>query len=224
MAHAQSKPNWFAIGVSAAVVVVLVALGAVVVWMNKKATDAGPAPTGDIINVDNGAITYGDGEKSIDTYIDFMCPACNAFEQTFGADLQKAAADDSITLNIHPIAILDHLSQGTDYSSRSAAAMYCVAEKNPDKSIDYLNALFENQPQEGGPGLDDATLKEIAAQVGADKAGSCIDDKTYIKYGVGQAKAHEIKGTPTVDIDGERQTGSMQETYTAVEKFIKENS
>lgn len=221
MAQAQSKPNWFVIGISAAVVVALVALGAVVVWMNNKATDAGPAPTGAIINADTGAIVFGDGEKSIDTYVDFMCPACNAFEQSFGEDLQKAASEDKITLNVHPIAILDHLSQGTNYSSRSAAAMYCVAENSPEQALDYLNTLFANQPQEGTAGLTDAQLKEIATQVGADAAASCIDDETYLKYGVGQAKAHEIKGTPTVDIDGERLDMPMQQIYTEVEKFIK---
>ena len=221
MAHAQSKPNWFVIGISAAVVVVLIALGAVVVWMNNKATDAGPAPTGAIINADTGAITYGGGDKSIDTYIDFMCPACNAFEQSFGADLQKAASEDKITLNVHPIAILDHLSQGTNYSSRAAAAMYCVAENNPDQSLDYLNTLFASQPQEGTTGLTDDQLKEIATQVGADKAASCIDDKTYLKFGAAQAKAHSIQGTPSVDIDGKRLDMPMQQIYTEVEKFIK---
>ena len=222
MAAAQGKTNWFAIGISAAVVVVLVALGAVVVWMNNQANDPGAAPTGDIINVETGAISFGEGERSIDTYVDFMCPACNAFEQTFAADLQQAAADDKITLNVHPIAILDHLSQGTNYSSRSAGAMYCVAESAPDKALDYMNALFANQPEEGSTGLTDEQLSQIAEQVGATDAATCIADGTYEKFGAAQAKAHEISGTPTVDIDGERQTGSMQETYAAVQQFIED--
>lgn len=222
MAQAQSKTNWFAIGISIAVVVVLVALGGVVVWLNNQASDPGTAPKGDIINTETGAISFGSGERSIDTYVDFICPACNAFEETFGADLQKAAADDKITLNIHPIAILDHLSQGTDYSSRAAASMYCVAETVPDKALDYFNTLFANQPAEKSTGLTDEQLTAIATQVGAEKAATCIADGTYKKFGVAQAKAHEIQGTPTVDIDGKRLTGTMQETYTAVEKFINE--
>ncbi|SJN26395.1 DSBA oxidoreductase [Microbacterium esteraromaticum] len=222
MARAQAKTNWFAIGISIAVVVVLVALGGVVVWLNNEASSPGTAPKSAIIDTESGAITFGSGDRSIDTYVDFICPACNSFEQTFGADLQKAAADDKITLNVHPIAILDHLSQGTDYSSRSAAAMYCVAESAPDKAMDYFNALFANQPAENSPGLTDEQLTEIATQVGADKAASCIADGTYKKFGAAQAKAHEITGTPTVDIDGKRLTGTMQETYTAVDAFIKE--
>ena len=204
MAHAQSKPNWFAIGISIAVVVVLVALGAVVVWLNHQATDAGPAPKGDIINSETGAITFGEGEDVVSTYVDFMCPACNSFEQAYGQQLQDAAASDDLTLEIHPIAILDHLSQGTNYSSRSAAAMYCVAENNSEKALEYLNTLFANQPAEGSTGLTDDQLKQLAEQVGADKAASCIDDGTYLKYGAAQAQAHEIKGTPTVEINGKR--------------------
>lgn len=204
MAHAQSKPNWFAIGISIAVVVVLVALGAVVVWLNNQATDAGPAPKSDIVNSETGAITIGEGEDVVTTYLDFMCPACNSFEQAYGQQLQEAAAADKLTLEIHPIAILDHLSQGTDYSSRSAAAMYCVAENNSDKALDFMNALFANQPAENSTGLTDDQLKQIADQVGADKAAGCIDDGTYLKYGAAQAKAHEIKGTPTIEINGKR--------------------
>ena len=73
-AAAQGKTNWFAIGISIAVVVVLVVLGAVVVWLNNQATDAGPAPQGDIVNSETGAPPYGNGDTVIDTPDDFMCP------------------------------------------------------------------------------------------------------------------------------------------------------
>ncbi|CAH0147858.1 DsbA family protein [Microbacterium foliorum] len=203
MAAAKSNTNWFVIGVSAAVVVVLAVLALVVVNLNNQATAPGPTPEGAIINQDSGAITIGNGEDTVDTYIDFMCPICNQFEQQYGEQLQTAANNDKITLNIHPIAILDFRST-TDYSSRSAAAMYCVAENDPDVALDYMAALFENQPAEGSAGLDDAQLKEYAKQVGADGSVDCISDKTYLKFPVAQAKAHEIKGTPTIEVNGKR--------------------
>lgn len=204
MAAAQGKNNWFVIGISAAVVAVLVGLGVLVVWMNNQANDPGAAPTGDIINAESGAITFGEGDDVVSTYLDFMCPACNAFEQSYGQSLQSAAANDDITLEIYPVAILDHLSQGTNYSSRAAGAMYCVADAAPDKALDYMNALFANQPQEAGPGLTDEQLAQIAEQVGADAAVSCIADGTYEKFGAAQAKKHDVRGTPTVDINGTR--------------------
>ncbi|MGB3375258.1 MAG: thioredoxin domain-containing protein [Microbacterium sp.] len=204
MAQAQSKRNWFAIGISAAVVIVLVALGAVVVWMNNQATDAGPAPKGNLINSETGALTYGDGDDTVAVYIDFMCPICNQFEQTYGAQLQKAAADGKITLEYHPIAILDHYSQGAEYSSRSANAMFCVAEKAPDKALDYMASLFTNQPEENSPGRTDEELAGYAEEVGAGAASDCITDGTYKKWGTAQASQHDIKGTPTVDLNGKR--------------------
>jgi len=203
-AQAAKKTNWFAIGISIAVVVVLVALGGVVVWMNNRANDAGPAPVGAVIDSETGAISFGEGEDTIATYIDLMCPACNSFEQSYGEQLREAAANDDITLEIHPIAILDHLSQGTDYSSRAAAAMYCVAEADGDAALDYMQTLFENQPAELTSGLTDEQLIAYAEEVGAGDAAACITEGTYKKYPAAQAKAHDIKGTPTVDVNGER--------------------
>lgn len=204
MAAAKGKTNWFAIIISAVVVVALVGLGAVVVNLNNQATAPAEMPKAEIIDQETGAITFGSGEKVVDTFIDFMCPACNAFEQQYGGELQEAAANDQITLNVHPIAILDHLSQGTNYSSRAAGAMYCVAEKAPEAALDFMNLLFANQPQEASSGLDDAALAEIAKEAGADAAADCIANGTYKKLGAQQAQAHEIRGTPTVEIDGER--------------------
>lgn len=205
MAQAQSKRNWFAIGISAAVVVALVALGAVVVWMNNQATDAGPAPSSsESFDAETGAISFGDGKDVVDVFVDFQCPVCKSFEEQFGPQLEKAAEDGKITLAYHPIAILDRFSQGTEYSSRSANAAVCVAESDPDKYLDFAQTLFDNQPQENTAGLDNAQLAEYAKQVGADKAASCITDETYKKFGVAQAKKHEVQGTPTVDINGQR--------------------
>jgi len=205
MAQAQSKPNWFVIGISAAVVVVLIALGAVVVWMNNQATDAGPAPTSsEAFDAETGAISFGDGKDVVDVFVDFQCPVCKSFEEQFGPQLEKAAEDGRITLAYHPIAILDRFSQGTDYSSRSAGAAVCVAESDSDKYLDFAQALFDNQPQENTPGLDSAQLAEFAKQVGAEDAASCITDETYKKFGVAQADKHEIQGTPTVDLNGQR--------------------
>ncbi|MFC7788916.1 DsbA family protein [Microbacterium sp. MAHUQ-60] len=205
MAQAQSKRNWFAIGISIAVVVVLVALGALVVWMNNQANDAGPAPSSSkSFDAETGAITFGEGEDVVDVFVDFQCPVCKSFEDQFGPQLEKAAEDGKITLAYHPIAILDRFSQGTEYSSRSANAAVCVAESAPEKYLDFAQALFDNQPQENTSGLDNAQLAEFAKQVGADEAASCITDETYKKFGVAQAKKHDIKGTPTVDINGTR--------------------
>ena len=205
MAAAKSNTNWFAIGVSIAVVVVLVAIGGLVVFLNNQATSPGATPkANDQFNSETGAISFGDGEDTVAVFVDFQCPVCKTFEDQFGPQLEAAAADGRITLEYHPIAILDRFSQGTEYSSRSAGAAVCVAESHPDLYLDFAKVLFENQPDENTTGLTNDQLAGFATQVGADDAASCITDETYRKFGAAQAKSHEISGTPTVEINGTR--------------------
>ncbi|HWS51053.1 MAG TPA: thioredoxin domain-containing protein [Microbacterium sp.] len=204
MATAKANTNWFAIGISIAVVVILVVLGGLVVFLNNQATAPGVAPESDIVNEETGAISFGSGEEEIDTYVDFMCPICGDFEDAYGEQLQSAAANDDITLNIHPISILDRASQSTQYSTRAAGSAYCVAEEAPEAFLDYFNLLFERQPAENTPGLSDDELAAIAEEAGAGAAADCIADGTYMDFVGDQTKAHEIGGTPTVEINGER--------------------
>lgn len=201
----SSNTNWFVIGVSAAVVVVLAVLAFVVVLLNNQATDPGAAPkSNDTFNSETGSIGFGDGEDTVAVFVDFQCPACKSFEEQFGPALEAAAADGRITLEYHPMAILDRYSQGTEYSSRSAGAAVCVAESNPDLYLDYSKTLFENQPQENTSGLTTDQLADFATQVGATDAVSCITDETYRKFGAAQAKKNQIQVSPTVEINGER--------------------
>lgn len=203
-AAAKSNTNWFAVGISIAVVVVLVALGALVVVLNNQANDPGTAPQSALINDETGAISFGTGEDEIDTFVDFMCPACNAFEQQYGERLQAAAADNDITLNVHPISILDRYSQNTEYSSRAASSAYCVAEEAPDAFLDYFNLLFERQPAENSTGLTNDELAAIAEETGAGAAADCIAAEEFMDFVEFQTNEHDIRGTPTVEINGER--------------------
>ncbi|MFK0403530.1 DsbA family protein [Microbacterium sp. NPDC090225] len=204
MAAAKSNTNWFAIGVSAAVVVVLVVLGGLVVFLNNQATAPGVAPEGGNVNQETGAISFGGGDDEVDVFVDFMCPICGDFEDAYGEQLQAAAASDDITLNIHPISILDRYSQNTKYSTRAAGAAYCVAENAPDSFLDFFNFMFTNQPQENTAGYTDEELASYAEQVGAGVAADCIADGTYMNFVRDQTNQHEIQGTPTVEINGER--------------------
>jgi protein-disulfide isomerase len=211
MAGTARKTNWFAIWVSVAVVVVLVAVGALVVWMNNAAVTPDPVvtPEAAIIDAETGAIAVGDGDQTMDTYIDFMCPVCNQFEQTYGEAIQGLVEDGTITLNIHPISILDRTSQGTEYSTRAANALYCVAESAPDAVTPFVASMYENQPAEGTAGLTDEQIIEIAVDAGAEDAAACITDRTYDRFvaamtGDMPADENGGRGTPTLTVNGER--------------------
>ncbi len=204
-----AKPNWFAIGTSAAVVVVLIVVGILVVWLNTASTAPGPAPAASNIDTETGAIAFGDGPDTVDTYVDFMCPICNTFEQTYGETLNGLADDNSITLNVHPVSILDARSQGTQYSTRAANAMYCVAEKSPDAAMAFMQSMYKNQPAEGSPGLSDEEILDLADAAGAEGVSECIAERPYDSFIAEKtelmpADSQGRRGTPTVAVNGDR--------------------
>lgn len=141
-------------------------------------------------------------------YIDFICPVCKRFEDTYNDALTGLRNEGKISLEYRPLGFLDRMSS-TNYSSRAANAAACVADQAPDKYAEYIDVLFTNQPAEGGPGLSDDELKSLASGIGAD-INSCVDDKTfrpYVKYSTQLASNIGITGTPTVFIDGKQWDG-----------------
>lgn len=209
MAAAAGKTNWFAIWVSTAVVVVVALVVALVVWMNNAATDPGTPPTGSGIDQETGAVVVGEGEQTLDLYLDFMCPICGDFERQYGGEILDLVNDDTLTLNIHPISILDRYSQGTEFSSRSANAMYCVAEADPDAAVPFMQAMFEEQPAEQTEGLTDEQILEIASGVGVTGIEDCVADRTFGQYVAAMTEETPVQpgsqgiGTPTLAVNGE---------------------
>ncbi len=208
---AQKQTNWFAIWTSSAVVVVLIVVGVLVVWMNTQQNKATPSvsPTASNIDTKTGAIKVGTGSQTVDTYIDFMCPACQNFESVYGPTIQKLVDAGTITLNLHPISILDRMdSAGTGYSTRAASAMYCVASSDPGKSLDFLRAMYLNKPEENSPGLTDAKIASIAEGVGVKDAASCIESGRYKSYVTAMTAKTPVQpsmqgiSTPTIAING----------------------
>lgn len=199
------KTNWFAIWTSVAVVAVVAVVIGAVVWMNNSASAPGEAPQASNINTETGAIIFGDGPDTVATYVDFMCPYCNQFEQTEGETIKQLVDDGSVTLELHPVAILDRLSQGTEFSSRSAAAMYAVAAADPDNAYAFMQAMYANQPAESSPGLTDEQIIQIARDAGVDVTAGLEEDitsGTYVKFAKAQQLPEGATGTPTLAVNG----------------------
>ena len=209
MAATARKVNWFAIWTSIAVVAVLIAVAVLVVTLNNSANDPGEAPQAANVDFETGAILVGDGENSFETYIDFMCPICNQFEQIYGESIQGLVDDGTMTLGIHPIAILDHQSQGTEYSTRAANAMYCVAVADGTAAVPFMQAMYENQPAEGSTGLTDDEILVIASGVGVDGIDDCVTSGKYSQFVTDQTEKTPVQpgsssiGTPTIVVNGE---------------------
>ena len=145
----------------------------------------------------------------MDTYIDFMCPVCNQFEQAYGEAIQGLVTDGTITLNIHPISILDRASQGTEYSTRAANAMYCVAAADGTAAVPFMQAMFANQPEEGSTGLTNDQILSIAELSGVTGIDACVNDGEYSGFVTAMTEKTPVApgasgiGTPTIAINGE---------------------
>jgi protein-disulfide isomerase len=154
-------------------------------------------------------------------YIDFICPVCKNFEAQYNDTLTSLRNEGKITVEYRPLGFLDSRSS-TNYSSRAANAAACVVNESPEKYSDFVNALFDKQPAEGGAGLSDAELKKMATDVGAASIDKCVDDKTYrpyVKYTTKEAAAIGVTGTPTVFVEG-KQWGKGDSAQTPFDQFL----
>lgn len=155
-------------------------------------------------------------------YIDFICPVCKNFETQYNETLTNLRNEGKISVEYRPLGFLDSRST-TNYSSRAANAAACVVNESPEKYADFVNALFEKQPAEGGAGISDADLKKMATDVGAKSIDTCVEEKTYrpwVKYATQQAAAIGVTGTPTVFVEGE-QWGKGASAQTPFEQFLQ---
>ena len=149
-------------------------------------------------------VMLGHGPVRVDAFIDFLCPFCRQFELSSGPTLARLVADGQISLVYHPMNFLDGASS-TSYSTRSAAASGCAADQG--RFVEYAQALFVNQPPEGGPGLSDAELAAVGQAAGLADASftSCLSDGPYLDwppYVTERAIALGVEATPTVLVAG----------------------
>jgi protein-disulfide isomerase len=197
--------------------VVVLAVAGLIGWSiyAGQRSDGYTAPTG--ANDAGTGIVAGSGPVTVDVYEDFICPGCKQFEQASGPTLDTLVEQGKIRVVYHPVAYLNRFST-TEYSTRSSAASGCAAESG--RFRDYAKALFERQPPEGGAGLSDEELTEIAAGVGIDRDGfaSCLREGTFkpwAEHVTEEASRDGITGTPSVLVDGEPVRNPTPEAITA---------
>lgn len=176
-----------------------------------------------------------DGKTAhIQIWLDYQCPNCENFETTNEATIKSMLAAGTATLEIHPVAILDN-QNNNNYSTRSAAAVSCVANYDPNKFLDVSTVLFANQPDETtGTGLTNAKMLQLFATVGVSSPDitKCVNDQTFATFVNSQTAAVASNsqmindnynppsfGTPTVVINGERYEGANTNA-TQFQNFI----
>lgn len=175
---------------------------------------------------------------TVTVYLDFQCPGCKAFEEANTPTLQKLADEGSVVLEYKPVAILDRMSGGNEYSSRSANLAACVIDTQPELVEDFFAAMYAQQPEEGSEGRSDEELLKVAEDAGVDTSKklnsdpeqtveSCVTNQTFSKYiedTTQDALDSGVEATPWVLINGEHteQTSDPQALATEILKATGE--
>lgn len=202
----------------AVAVVVLVAAAVLGSWLH----DRGPVrdvrlPAGVTAGDDTG-IARGTGAVRVDLYVDFLCPNCRQLETSAAGMLDDLVARGTATVVVHPVAFLDRMSRGTEYSTRASAASGCAADGH--RFAEYVRALFGRQPAENTPGPPDSRLVEIGRSVGlGDDFAACVRDRRYLGWTghvTDQAARRRVAGTPTVQVGGTEVTPDPAKIRAAI--------
>lgn len=213
------------IGGTAIVVIFAVVLVFYIVTNNHKKT---PVSGEGAVRVTSSKLVSDNGKPKalVAFYEDFLCPACGNFERGFGPTVSKLIDIGAIAADYSMVTILDS-PRTQNYSSRAAAAAYCVADESIEAFRRFHSALYSKdiQPDETGTKFpDNARLIEIAREAGA--AGTvpdCINSGKYISKVTGLAAASNIRATPTVRINGEEYDPSTPEAFVTKIKDIVGN-
>ncbi|HET8957009.1 MAG TPA: thioredoxin domain-containing protein [Microcella sp.] len=153
------------------------------------------------------------GVVALNIWVDYLCPACGAFEQANAETLRALIESGSATITFHPIAILSN--QGA--SQRAANAAACVADRAPNSFFDFNELLLTSQPGDG-TGWTDEQLIDFADQVGASSSGvaECITSGEFDSWVTAATNraltgplplngtdVPSVQGTPTVLVNGD---------------------
>jgi len=163
---------------------------------------------------------------AIELYVDYFDPLGKAFEEANGDQITKWIETGAASLEVHPLAILDRVSQGTKYSTRAANAAACVANFSPNQFYGFHTRLLAAQPDENSDGLTDKEMVAltIQAQVSeSTKIRQCIEEKTFSSW-VSDARDRALTGpipnsdvaaiasTPTVIVNGHKYDGAPNDS------------
>lgn len=173
------------------------------------------------------------GLPHIISYVDWSCSGCKAFETANAAWLEQQVASGSVTLEVRPVAILNRLYQGTQYSQRANNAAACVANFDPDSFLTVQDAIYAKQPDEKSRGLTNNQINGVIHGAGLrdSHVDSCVTGMTFDSW-VTAATARFTSNsslinpavgsqtTPTVLVNGQMYTGS--DDPSAFEQFVSD--
>lgn len=156
---------------------------------------------------------------SIIVYVDYLCPACKAFEEATEDFIEELVATGNVTVEYRPVAFLSL------YSAVASNASACVASNEPDKWWLANMTLYKGQPEERlGQQLTKQqsikTIQDLFVPLDlSNETKQCVKETPYFDWA--QTASNEstngpvpntngaiVSGTPTIIVDGEQFKGS----------------
>ena len=180
--RADRRTRIIVISAVAAIVLAVVAAVGGVIWKQQAQVNAArnvdpSAIFGDyadgrpIILNSNGIVSEADPNlPTLTEYFDYSCHVCADLDAIMGEDLTTWAAEGHYNIELQPV-----ITVGMDYQKAATGASLVVAQKAPDKWVDFHHALlayFRTQFQASNgtvvQNLDASwkQIKQIAAGVG----------------------------------------------------------
>lgn len=209
-AEQERKERRTRLFVVAAVVVAILLIVVALTWALSRSGDTGKSSAPPAGAVDTYTLPMGpdDAPVTVTVYEDMMCPFCGDFEQLSSEGLKEYAASGDVQVRYHVVSFLDAQS-ADDYSTRAANAVAVVLDTaGPEVAVEFHDALFENQPAEGGAGLSDEQMIDLAVEAGAteDEIAGPIEDLAFEQWVIDATEdwsASGFRGTPAVTVNGE---------------------
>lgn len=211
----EAKAKKILFGVVALVIAVCVTL--VVVFIVKNADSfksddkgmanaekpAGITPTGSFVVNGEGGVAPADTRQDdskirVQFLFDPMCPGCGIVDREMNERLMELVKNDEITLQMTPLAFLDRASSD-NYSSRAGSAIATVADASPEHFYPFINAIFENQPEEGDAYVP-VTNEDFAILAEDIGVSSSVSETFKEEKFVGWVKANTVFNTVRKDL------------------------
>jgi protein-disulfide isomerase len=162
-----------------------------------------------------------DAKIKVVVYEDFLCPYCREFESASRKYLQADAAQGKVLVDYRPFHLLPD-----DYSTRALTAWAAVLQKGtPKQALAFHDLLYENQPYEAAtdkPGTGELT--DLAKKAGVtdqavlDAIGN--DNTAFVSAANAAAQKADVKGTPTVVVNGKVLEGSSSDQADQLQQLI----
>lgn len=179
-----------------------------------------PSPDAQIVpanaNADNTALVVNQEPAPADApvvtmYLDYQCPNCRAFEESYGSMLESEAEAGTWTLQYKTMTFMSTNLQNTA-STRAALGAACAADQGYYSA--YHDTIYQNQAAQevvGSEGYSDELLRVTIPNTIGMTAGEvetfqqCYDNKAtsdFVDKVEESAYNDGVTGTPSMAVNG----------------------